>query len=54
MPATLLRIGLLKPSADTVHLEELAAIHLSAVSVPAPVIAMMLEADMADACAGHP
>lgn len=51
-PVTLLRIGLLRPSADARHLEELAAIHLSAVSVPAPVIAMMLEADVADAPPG--
>jgi protein ImuB len=51
-PATLLRIGLLKPSADAGHLEELAAIHLSASSVPAPVVAMMLEADVADASLG--
>jgi len=51
-PATLLRIGLLKPSADAGYLEELAAIHLSAFRIPAPVIAMMLEADVAEAPPG--
>ncbi len=48
-PDTLLRIGLLEPRADAAHLEELATIHLSALSIPAPVIAVLLAADAAEA-----
>jgi protein ImuB len=47
-PPTMLRIGLLRPSIDAAHLQELAAIHLSAVRVPSPVTAIVLEADVAD------
>ncbi len=53
VPATLVRIGLLRPSADTTYLEELAAIYLSATRVPAPVTAIGLEADVADLVQGR-
>ncbi len=46
-PATLLRIGLLRPTADAGHLEELAAIRLATLAVPAPVISIKLEAEVA-------
>lgn len=48
-PDTLLRIGLLRPSADVGHLEDLAAMHMSALTVPAPVFAIALEADVTEA-----
>jgi protein ImuB len=48
-PATLLRIGLLRPSADVRHLGQLAAIQLSALVIPAPVLSVALTADVADA-----
>ncbi len=51
-PATLLRIGLLRPSANIEHLEGLAAIHLAATSVPALVTSITLAADVADAPPG--
>ncbi len=47
LPPTLLRIGLLRSSASAAHLQELAAIHLSSLRVPAPVTAILLEADLA-------
>lgn len=46
-PATLLRIGLLRPSADAGHLEELAAIRLATLVLPAPVVSIRLEAEVA-------
>ncbi len=45
LPPTLLRIGLLRPSASALHLEGLAALHLSSVRLSAPVTAVLLEAD---------
>src|SRR5690606_8926850 len=48
-PPTLLRIGLLRPGTDARHFEELAAIHLDVVGLPAPVTAISLEADVAEA-----
>lgn len=46
-PATLLRIGLVRPSANIRHLEELVAIHLASLTIPGPVIAIRLEAGLA-------
>ncbi len=43
---SLLRIGLPRPSSDIAQLRELAAIHVSAVRLAAPVAALMLEADI--------
>lgn len=48
-PATALRIGLLQPSADPARLAELAGLHLSATRLPAPVEAIVLEAEVAAA-----
>lgn len=44
-PATRLRIGLLQPGTDAAHLAGLAAIHLAAIRLPAPVSAVALEAE---------
>jgi protein ImuB len=48
VPATLLRIGLLRLSTDAGHLGELVALRLSTLRLAAPVTSMMLEADTAD------
>jgi len=53
-PATLLRIGLLRPTANAAHLGQLAAIHLAARQVPAPVSGLLLEADVASLPEGIP
>ncbi len=45
---SLLRIGLLRPGIDVAQLRELAAIHFSAVRLAAPVVALVLEADIAE------
>lgn len=45
-PATLLRIGLLRPAADARRLEELAALHLEGTGIPEPITAIRLEADV--------
>jgi len=45
---SLLRIGLLRPSIDVAQLRELAALHLCALRLPAPVVALALEADVAE------
>ncbi len=44
---SLLRIGLLRPSSDVAGMRELAAIHFSALRLAAPVVALVLEADVA-------
>lgn len=45
-PATLLRIGLSRPSTDVGHMTHLVALHLSGLSLPAPVLSMRLDVDV--------
>jgi protein ImuB len=49
--ATLLRIGLLRPSAEAAHLHALALLRLETLAIPAPVVAIALEADVTAASA---
>jgi protein ImuB len=46
-PATMLRVGLLRPSADMAQLKELTGMHLSRSTAPEPVVAVKLEAELA-------
>jgi protein ImuB len=45
-PATLLRIGLLRPAADVSYLLELARLRLDATRLSAPVVALLVQADL--------